>query len=597
MKPLVFNDTIGWLKEADGGLGVVIAGAHGFEDLCSRRFLTLLADRIAHSGSPVLQFDYPGCGNAAGDHTVPGRVAAWVDSIGAAVDELKRRTGVAKVIVIGFRLGASLAALAVEKRGRDDIAGLVLLAPLVSGKAYVREMRALSRMIDAALPSGEPEGEPFDGRTVAGFRLSAETLTDIGSLGWQEVAPASSALPILVMTPVQAPALLKWVGDFAGSPANVVFDEFDGYGRLMCDPTANMIPASVIERCAGWVDGHARSGHPAKPVIDIDVPVLADSGYVETPVVIGPGPNICGVLCRPPGDIKAKDVVIFLNSGAVPHIGWARGTVESARMLAAGGIASLRIDLPGLGQSDAPEEERLFLYDARGSTDVSRTIDWLERNGFGRVSLAGICSGAFQAFHAARADRRVHRLVMINPLCFSWNSSYALDMTVWKAYETAKAVREPSENDPQRSGRPRYLAAFKALTSKNNRRFVRHGLEAVKTTLATAHPLATMRRKPVERWMRDLVNNGVHVLIATSEGDLSLKEIDRHFGPDGERLRTMPNIGRLSLPDADHTLTPLHARRTLVSRLIGHARDLDSRAIHHGWNGDHAVPATSLQMP
>jgi hypothetical protein len=59
MKPLVFNDTIGWLKEADGDCGVVIAGAHGFEDLCSRRFLTLLADHIAQSGSPVRNSTIP----------------------------------------------------------------------------------------------------------------------------------------------------------------------------------------------------------------------------------------------------------------------------------------------------------------------------------------------------------------------------------------------------------------------------------------------------------------------------------------------------------------------------------------------------------
>jgi pimeloyl-ACP methyl ester carboxylesterase len=595
MKPLVFNETIGWLKEAEGNCGVVIAGAHGFEDLCSRRFLTLLADRIAQSGSPVLQFDYPGCGDAAGDHTAPGRVAAWADSIDAAIDELKRQTGVAQVIVIGFRLGALLAPLAVEKR--DDVAGLVLLAPPASGKAYVREMTALSRMIDAALPGNEADAEPFDGRTVAGFRLSAETLADLGSLGWQEVAPRTSALPMLVVTTIQTPTLSKWAGDFAGSPANIVFDEFDGYGRLMCDPTANTIPASVIERCAKWVGSHAQDGHrPAKPTLRIGAPILLASDYEEEPVVIGPSPNICGVLCRPTHGKETRDTVLFLNSGAVPHVGWARGTVESARMLAAEGIASLRIDLPGLGQSEAPEEDRLFLYDARGSADISRVIDWLERTGFGGVSLAGICSGAFQAFYAARADKRVHRLVMVNPLCFSWNSSYALDMTVWKAYETAKADRTPSEAEPEQSSQPDRRSAFKTLTSKNSRVLVRRGLEAIKTTLANARLSALLQARPVERWMRDLASRGVHVLIATSEGDLSHKEIERHFGPGGERLGTIPNVGRLLLRDADHTLTPFHARRALVARLVDHARGQDARPIQQELNGDKIAPAPSLSI-
>ena len=599
MKSLVFNDTIGWLKEAEGDCGVIIAGGHGFEDLCSRRFLTLLADRIAQSGLPVLQFDYPGCGDAAGDHAAPGRIAAWVDSIGAAADELKRRTGVARVIVLGFRLGALLAPLAVGRR--DDVAGLVLLAPPASGKAYVREMTALSGMIDAALPAGEEEGEPFEGRTVAGFRLTAETIADIASLGWGENAPRPSALPMLVAATVRTPALAKWACELASSPDEVDFVEFEGYGRLMCDPTANTIPFSVIERCADWIRDHAGEGHAAGPVADHGVPVLSGPGYEEEPILIGPKPDICGVLCRPSGSGGGEggEAVVFLNSGAVPHVGWARGTVEAARLLAAEGIASLRIDLPGLGQSDAPQEERLFLYDTRTGVDVSRAVDWLHRNGFGHVSLAGTCSGAFQAFHAARADNRVRRLVMVNPLCFSWNSSYALDMTVWKAYETAKANRRPSEGEPRESRRPRILSAFKTLTSKNNRRFVRRGLEAVKTTFANARLLAFMRGKPVERWMKELASNGVHVLIATSEGDLSIKEIDRHFGPDGERLRTIPNISRLSLVNADHTLTPLHARRTLVSSLVGHARDREPRMAE----GDRAdsraflVPSPAASAP
>ncbi|HVW56879.1 MAG TPA: alpha/beta fold hydrolase [Rhizobiaceae bacterium] len=577
MKPLVFNDTIGWLKEAAGGRGVVIAGGHGFESLCSRRFLALLADRIAQSGLPVLQFDYPGCGDAAGDHTAPGRVAAWVESIGAAVDELKRQTSVAEVIILGFRLGAILAPLVVERR--NDIAGLALLAPPASGRAYVREMMALSGMIDAALPSDETEGEPFDGRTVAGFRLSAETLADIASLGWREAAPRPSPLPMLVMAAVPTPALSKWAGAFAGSTDNVVFDAFEGYGRLMCGPTANTIPTSVIDRCTEWVRDQAGHERPAATAPGGSVPILRGSDYEEEPVVIGPSPGICGVLCRPSGRPEARDAVVFLNAGAVPHVGWARGTVEWARTLAAEGIASLRIDLPGLGQSDAPEEERLFLYDTRFGADVGRAIDWLERRGFQHLSLAGICSGAFQAFHTARTDKRVQRLVMVNPLCFSWNSSYGLDMTAWKFYEMAKADRALSEVEQEQAPRPRSRSPLKALASKIGRVLIRRSLEATKTVLSNARPSAFLQGRMVERWMRDLAMSGVHILIATSEGDLSLKEIDRHFGPDGERLRTIPNVSRLSLRGADHTLTPLHARRALIAKLADHVRDLEPRIV------------------
>jgi pimeloyl-ACP methyl ester carboxylesterase len=385
--------------------------------------------------------------------------------------------------------------------------------------------------------------------------------------------------------------LSKWAGERAGSPDAVVFDRFEGYGRLMCDPTANTIPTSVIDRCADWVRDHAGDGRRAASIRAESAPVLRGPDYEEEPVLIGPKPNICGVLCRPLGGSRREEAVIFLNSGAVPHVGWARGTVESARMLAAEGIASLRIDLPGLGQSDAAEDGRLFLYDTRTGADVGRAIDWLERKGFARVSLAGICSGAFQAFHAARADKRVERLVMINPLCFSWNSSYALDMTVWKAYETAKADRAPAQAEPEQSSPSNVRSAFKTLTSKKSRILVRRSIEAIKTALSNARPAALLQGRTVERWMRDLAASGVQVLIATSDGDLSLKEIDRHFGPDGERLRAIPNISRLSLGNADHTLTPLAARRALVSRLVDHAHDPEPRIIRGGRSDGRAAPA------
>ena len=48
---------------------------------------------------------------------------------------------------VGFRLGATLAILAGLRRG--DVRGLIAIAPVVNGGAYVRELRLLQRAIDA----------------------------------------------------------------------------------------------------------------------------------------------------------------------------------------------------------------------------------------------------------------------------------------------------------------------------------------------------------------------------------------------------------------------------------------------------------------
>jgi hypothetical protein len=108
------------------------------------------------------------------------------------------------------------------------------------------------------------------------------------------------------------------------------------------------------------------------------------------------------------------------------------------------------------------------------------------------------------------------------------------------------------------------------MASHYARRLVRRSLEAIKSTASMLHPAALSGQRKVERWMRELCGRGVRVLLVTSEGDLSLKEIARHFGVNEERLESIRGVTRVSLPNADHTLTPYHARRAVIARLIDH---------------------------
>ena len=62
-------------------------------------------------------------------------------SVGHAVDALRAHAGVDWVVLLGLRLGTLIATLAAARR--DDIDSLVAIAPVVTGKAHVRELRAL----------------------------------------------------------------------------------------------------------------------------------------------------------------------------------------------------------------------------------------------------------------------------------------------------------------------------------------------------------------------------------------------------------------------------------------------------------------------
>ena len=125
----------GWLhrpaRPVTSGLGLVICKPFGFEALCSHRTVRVLAESVADLGMPVLRFDYVGTGDSAELEPSAEQIHAWVADIVAAITELQRRTGVNRVCLVGFRLGAMLATLAVKQC--DQIGGLVLCAPVVSG--------------------------------------------------------------------------------------------------------------------------------------------------------------------------------------------------------------------------------------------------------------------------------------------------------------------------------------------------------------------------------------------------------------------------------------------------------------------------------
>ena len=119
---------------------VVLCNPFGHEQVRCHRAYKILADALCRDGFHVLRFDYFGTGDSAGDGTEVS-LAQWQDDLSLAIDELEERSGLRQVMLIGVRLGATLAVLAALKR--HDVGELVLWDPVIDGLAYVRQMRLL----------------------------------------------------------------------------------------------------------------------------------------------------------------------------------------------------------------------------------------------------------------------------------------------------------------------------------------------------------------------------------------------------------------------------------------------------------------------
>ena len=98
--------------------------------------LRRLAARLADEGFHVFRFDYYATGDSAGD-SAAGSLEEWRQNVVAALGEARDVSGVRRASVVGFGLGATLAAQA-KVRVQD----LVLWEPVVSGAAHLAALRS-----------------------------------------------------------------------------------------------------------------------------------------------------------------------------------------------------------------------------------------------------------------------------------------------------------------------------------------------------------------------------------------------------------------------------------------------------------------------
>jgi pimeloyl-ACP methyl ester carboxylesterase len=106
-----------------------------------------LAMQLASQGFHALRFDYAGTGDSAGDPPADA-LARWTADIGTAAAELRELSGLRKVSLVGFRLGAVLATRACANG--FSAADLVLWEPVIDGAAYLRQLtEAQSRFVHA----------------------------------------------------------------------------------------------------------------------------------------------------------------------------------------------------------------------------------------------------------------------------------------------------------------------------------------------------------------------------------------------------------------------------------------------------------------
>lgn len=136
-----------------------------------------LAMLLSRAGFHVLRFDYYGCGDSGGE-SEESTINQWLEDISTAIEEIKDSSGLTKVSLVGFRLGATLSALAGGMR--TDIDSLVLWDPVVNGKDYLEELMNMHQeWRENNLPDPSFSSDDNGNLEIMGFPMTNRLRNDI----------------------------------------------------------------------------------------------------------------------------------------------------------------------------------------------------------------------------------------------------------------------------------------------------------------------------------------------------------------------------------------------------------------------------------
>ena len=557
------------------GRGVVVCAPFGYPNVCSYRPLRTLARRIGAQGWPVLRFDWPGTGDSGDPDRADDPLHAWMGALAEAIAELRARAGVADIGLVGLGIGATLALAYAE--GEIDVSHIALLDPCVSGQDYLHASRGSHALAETL--SADPElvqpTRPDGGVEMGGFLVPRREVEALSSLDLGNGETASLAgRRVLVFTSHEDHAVGALVGRFAAAGAIVTHTMSNELAHAWEAPATSTMTNAVGSVVCGWLASAGDAASSARPSRDSGegapatrpTPKAVDGqGWRERPLVLETDHGrMVGIICEPAAQAECDDWVVFLNAGKVRRIGPSRMATDYARAWAKYGLPSLRLDLPGVGDSagELPADEHCAEHDSgwyeKPSFELGAraALRWLAtERAARRFDLVGLGTGAFWCFQVARAEARVAGVSLLNPSLL--------------LAERRVPLRNRWMEIPRMTRNPRSWAAL------HHRRLGSLPLVAALTIIGRGD---AVRRDMILASLAKLRSRGTNVGIVFSDGDPGIGYFQRHLGPDCQQELERSGATVEVIRGADHTFSPLWSRdvlRQALERQLGEIGFLD----------------------
>jgi exosortase A-associated hydrolase 1 len=231
--------------------------------------------------------------------------------------------------------------------------------------------------------------------------------------------------------------------------------------------------------------------------------------------------------------------VLIVVGGPQYRVGSHRQFALLARHLAAQGIAAMRFDVRGMGDSGGDERDFEGIQD-----DIRAALDAFAAAvpGMRDIVLWGLCDGASAAALYAPGDARVRGLVLLNP----WvRTDDGVARTTLKHHYRDR-LRDPAFWRKLARGQFDYVGSVKSMLGLVRAAFGARSRQQDSAT--TSLP---------ERMRRSLHAFGGRTLLVIGGADLTGREFCDVAGstPAWKRLSSAPHVAWRRLEEADHTFS------------------------------------------
>ena len=269
--------------------------------------------------------------------------------------------------------------------------------------------------------------------------------------------------------------------------------------------------------------------------------------FTEMPFVFDcEGESLVGILAKPSQAASSSGVIVVVG-GPQYRVGSHRQFVLLSKELAGAGIACLRFDYRGMGDSEGDARDFTAVSD-----DIRSAVDtFIARSpNIKHIVLWGLCDGATAAAFYAAEDSRISGLVLLNP----WVHTEHAEATVYLKRYYLRRLASVTFWRKVRQGEFNFFRGFADL-KQMLRKVFRGAGKPVSGSLESELSLP-------DRLYRSLNRRPIPVLTILSGKDFVANEFDDLVKRDTKWQHLAKSLEVVKLRGADHTFSdPAHLSR------------------------------------